>query len=200
MADEIQNPPDLELVELARKGDMAAYEILVGRYQTRVYALAYNIVHNEADARDVAQDAFVKAWKSLSNFQSRSAFYTWIYRITTNLGIDLIRKRRNQPAVPEEVLGFDPEEAAGSVIEPVDHTHPSDGMSRRELRRQIDLALEKLTPEHRTVIVLREFDCLDYQEIADVLECSVGTVMSRLFYARRNLKKYLKEVMSHEKA
>lgn len=187
-------PDDRMLVERCQRGELAAYETLVGRYRQRVYSLAFSMLRNEQDATDLSQEAFIKAWRAIRGFKKNSSFYTWIYRITTNLGIDFVRKRDRRPTVPFEET-IDPDADASVEIAPSNQPLPTDELRRKELREQIDAALMELSPEHRVIVQLREFDGLEYAEIAKAVGCQIGTVMSRLHYARKHLQKLLKEVI-----
>ena len=187
-------PADREIVAHCQKGDLRAYEMLVNRYRHKVYGLAYSMLRNEQDAVDVAQEAFVRAWNGLRRFKSNASFYTWIYRITTNLCIDHVRRRDRQPTSPFEET-IDPDTDASVAEPPSSHPSPRDEAQRTELRDQIDRALAELSPDHRAVIHLREFEGLDYAEIARAMNCSIGTVMSRLHYARKHLQKLLRDVI-----
>jgi len=185
---------ELALVARAQAGDAQAFNELVTRYRTRAYAMIYNMVRNEQDAWDLAQDGFLKAWKSIGRFRGQSSFFTWLYRILMNVTIDWVRKRQIEGGTE-----FDDSQALQQV-EPGAHTaprgelQPAARLSDKEIRERIDASIERLSPEHRTVIVLREIEGLEYQEIADVMDCSIGTVMSRLFYARKKLQNMLKDV------
>jgi RNA polymerase sigma-70 factor (ECF subfamily) len=186
-------PDDISLVKRCQGGDLAAYELLVGRYRQRVFNVVYGIVHNVEDANDLCQETFVKAWRSLGRFKGESAFYTWLYRIATNLGIDHLRRRAKQESVSfdDAIKSEDdaePEMMASKIALPSKETE------RTELRAAIEAAIAQLSPEHRAVIMLKEFEGLAYKEIAKVVGCSLGTVMSRLFYARQHLQKLLKDV------
>lgn len=187
-------PADRPLVERCQRGDLDAYRILVNRYRQRVYGLAYSMLRNEQDATDLSQETFVKAWQAIRGFKKNATFYTWLYRITTNLCIDFVRKRDRRPTVPFEE-GIDPDANADVEIPPSNQSVPTDDLQRKELREQIDAALGELSPEHRAVVRLREYEGLEYAEIAKALGCSIGTVMSRLHYARKNLQKLLKDVI-----
>jgi RNA polymerase sigma-70 factor (ECF subfamily) len=182
-----------ELIARCQRGDLSAYEPLVNKYRDRVYAQAYNLTRNADDATDLCQETFVKAWKSLKNFRGQSSFYTWLYRIATNLGIDLIRSKEKNPTTQfDDAL----EKEETTENQPYAHQRlPSDDVMRKELGQCIDAAIAKLSPEHREVVVLREFEGLDYKEIAQSVGCSIGTVMSRLHYARANLQKMLKQYL-----
>jgi RNA polymerase sigma-70 factor (ECF subfamily) len=187
-------PEDRALVERCQAGDLEAFEALVGRYRQRVYSLAYSMVRNEQDATDLCQETFVKAWQAIRGFKKNASFYTWLYRITTNLCIDLVRKRDRRPNVALED-GVEPQLHANVEVAPSNRPSPTEELRRKELREQIDAALAELSPEHRAVIQLREFEGLEYAEIAKAVGCQIGTVMSRLHYARKHLQKLLKELI-----
>jgi len=187
-------PDDRVLVERCQAGQLDAYEALVGRYRQRVYSLAYGMLRNEQDAVDLSQETFVKAWQAIRGFKKNASFYTWLYRITTNLCIDFVRKRDRRPTVPYEEA-IDPDADVDVEIAPSNQPLPTDEAQRKELREQIDAALQELSPEHRVVVQLREYEGLDYAEIAKAVGCQVGTVMSRLHYARKHLQKLLKDVI-----
>ena len=189
---------DLELVELAKVGDQLAFRYLVERYQKRVFAVAFGVVKNEEDARDITQDAFVKVHRYLGRFHGSSSFYTWLYRIVVNLCIDHVRKASRVGTVDyddstDHHNGADT--SAGRFLG-VPAPSPSDELRRRELGSELIRALDGLSDKHRQVIVLREIEGLSYKDMADVLGVSVGTVMSRLHHARHNmqasLRRYLK--------
>jgi RNA polymerase sigma-70 factor, ECF subfamily len=185
---------DHELVGRCQRGELEAYEVLVGRYRNKVYGLAFSMLRNEQDATDLCQEAFVRGWQAIGKFRGGASFYTWIYRITTNLAIDFVRRRDRRPTTPFEET-IDPDTDASVQEPPSTNPSPVDEAQRRELREQIDAALCELSPEHRAVVQLREFDGLDYAAIAKVTGCTIGTVMSRLHYARKHLQKLLKEVL-----
>jgi RNA polymerase sigma-70 factor (ECF subfamily) len=180
---------EAELVKLAQKGNMAAFEELVARHRDKIYARAYSMMRNEDEALDLSQDAWVKGWQRLAQFQGESSFVTWMTRIVINLCLDQLRKQKRQRAESIEAM----EEEAGGVERqmPVITTNPTAGLERMELRARIDRALVQLSNEHRTVLVLHEFEELEYKEIAKRMKCSIGTVMSRLFYARRRMASLL---------
>ena len=184
---------DPELVIRCQQGDTQAFDALVTKYRTRVHALIYNMVHNEQDAWDLAQDSFVKAWKSIDRFRGQASFYTWIYRIATNVTIDWVRKRKAQGGVEfDDALNVQAE--PGSPTAPRPEAAPADKIAHAEIRGRIDAAIGKLSPEHRAVILMREIDGLSYEEIAESMDSSLGTVMSRLFYARKKLQSMLKDL------
>lgn len=183
---------DVDLVQAAQKGDLAAFEELVARHRDKIYARAYSMMRNEDEALDLSQDAWVKGWQRLTQFQGESSFVTWMTRIVINLCLDQIRKQKRQRL--ESIDAMD--EDAGGVERqmPVVEINPTEGLERGELRGRIDGALAKLSPEHRTALVLHEFEELEYKEIAKRMGCSIGTVMSRLFYARRRMASLLAAV------
>jgi RNA polymerase sigma-70 factor (ECF subfamily) len=186
---------ELDLVKRCQEGDSEAFDQLVTRYRTRVFGMIYNMVHNEQDAWDLAQDSFVKAWKSIKRFRGQSSFYTWIYRIVMNVTIDWVRKKQVKGTGAEfddsiQLKEVDP----ASKTMPKADALPYERMQQGEIRTQIDKAIAQLSPEHRAVILMKEIEDMQYHEIAEALECSIGTVMSRLFYARKKLQSLLKDV------
>jgi RNA polymerase sigma-70 factor (ECF subfamily) len=186
---------ELDLVKRCQAGETEAFDELVTRYRTRIFAMIYNMVHNEQDAWDLAQDSFVKAWKSIGRFRGRSSFYTWIYRIVMNVTIDWLRKKQVKGAGVEfddaiQLKEVNPATKTLPKAEPL----PYERMERTEIRRKIDNAIAQLSPEHRAVILMKETEGMQYHEIAEALGCSIGTVMSRLFYARKKLQNLLKDV------
>jgi RNA polymerase sigma-70 factor (ECF subfamily) len=186
---DIPNAVDKDLVLAAQKGSMKAYEELVHRHRDKIYARAFSILRNEDEAMDLSQEAWVKGWQRLKQFQHNSSFTTWMTRICINLCLDYLRKRQRQQTDSLDQM----EEETGGVERrlPVEEFNPTETMEREELRVEIDAAMVKLSHEHRTVLVLHEFERLVYTEIAKAMHCSIGTVMSRLFYARRRLAKIL---------
>lgn len=178
---------DKALVERSRNGDRNAFRLLVERYQKRIYAVTRGMVRNDEDAFELTQEAFVKAFVNLPGYQGNSSFYTWIYRIAVNLTIDFRRKEwRVQKDEYDDKIGG--ESVAGAM--PVGSS-PHRRFQQKEIVRRLDQALGELNEDQRTVVVLREVEGLSYQEIAEVLGCSQGTVMSRLFYARKKLQEQL---------
>jgi|ERR1700692_744384 len=179
-----QQSEDLELIHRSQAGDTGAFGELVTRYRTKIFNMIYGIVGNENDAWDLAQEGFLKAWRSIHRFQGRSSFYTWLYRITINVTIDSLRRRCHRREVELD-------DAIPSLL-------PGPGVSyeRAEIREQVYAALAQLSPEDRTVIVLKEIEDLQCQEIADMLNVSIGTVLSRLFYGRRKLQSILRPILN----
>ena len=187
--------PELDLVKRCQAGQTEAFDELVTRYRTRIFAMIYNMVHNEQDAWDLAQDSFVKAWKSINRFRGRSSFYTWVYRIVMNVTIDWLRKKQVKGAGVEfdDAIQLREVNPASKTLPKADPL-PYERMERTEVRGRIDNAIAQLSPEHRAVILMKETEGMQYHEIAETLGCSIGTVMSRLFYARKKLQNLLKDV------
>ena len=183
---------DLELVKRCQGGDAKSFELLVTRYRGKVYGMCYHLVQNEQDAWDLAQETFIKAWKALPAFKGESAFYTWIYRIAHNAAYDWLRKKRIQSDGE-----FDDEIqrniAAGAEAVPRGDLQPDEAMRNAELGTRIKAAIALLPNDQRLAVVLREVEGLSYEEIAKIMDCQVGTVMSRLFYARKKLQELLKD-------
>jgi RNA polymerase sigma-70 factor, ECF subfamily len=185
---------EAELVRRCQAGDSSAFNDLVTRYRNKVFIMVYGMVQNEQDAWDLAQEGFLKAWRSIYRFKGQSSFYTWLYRIMTNVTIDSLRRK----GIHGETE-FD-DRIAPANVEPGSRTTPSavppphNKLEQREIRQRIDEAIGKLSPEHRAVIVMKEIQDLQYSEIAEILNCSLGTVMSRLFYARKKLQILLRDV------
>jgi RNA polymerase sigma-70 factor, ECF subfamily len=186
---------ELDLVKRCQAGETEAFDELVTRYRTRIFAMIYNMVHNEQDAWDLAQDSFVKAWKSIKRFRGKSSFYTWIYRIVMNVTIDWLRKKQVKGAGVEfdDAIQLREVNPASKTLPKADPL-PYERMERTEVRARIDNAIAQLSPEHRAVILMKETEGMQYHEIAEALGCSIGTVMSRLFYARKKLQNLLKDV------
>src|SRR5580693_10148273 len=172
--DAAEGPDDLELVARSQAGDTSAFNELVIRYRNRTYAMIYNMVRNEQDAWDLAQDGFLKAWKSIGKFRGQSSFYTWLYRIVMNVTIDSLRRKQIEGGTEfDDQIGLQ-HIAPGAATAPKSEMEPAARISDKEVRQRIDEAIAKLSPEHRTVIVMREIDGLEYSEIAEQVNCSIG--------------------------
>ena len=177
------------LVARARSRDRQAYQTLVERYQGRLMAAAIDIVHSRADAEDIVQNAFVKAYMSLASFEGKSSFFTWLYRIVHNLAIDERRRRARQGGEAVDIESLLGNELANRIA--VDG--PFDRVLQQQQAQAISKVLAMISDDHRSVILLREVDGLSYDEISQALNISRGTVMSRLHYARKKLQQLLKE-------
>ena len=182
---------ELELVQRAKKCDREAFGALVERYQRRVLGVALAVVHNLDDATELAQETFIRAFENLSRFEERSSLSTWLYRIAANLSIDY-RRRDARHVV---LRGEDAETEINKI--PSLRGDAFGQSVRTELNHRIREALLELTPEHRTVILLREVEGLSYDEIADIMRIPKGTVMSRLHYARGRLRGRLKDLLAN---
>lgn len=187
---------DEPLVKAAQRGDMEAYEQLVAKHRDKIYARAYSMMRNEEDAIDLSQEAWVKGWQRLVQFQGDSSFATWMTRIVINLCLDQLRKHKRHRTESIELM----DEESGGVERqmPVVTVNPTERLERAELRQRIDKALSQLSETHRIALVLCEFEELEYKEIALAMNCSIGTVMSRLFYARRKLAALLADLKKTE--
>ena len=186
-----EEPTDEELVRRSKLGNTRAFDELVTRHRRRIFALVYQMLGSADEAMDVAQEVFIRAWQSLEGFDGRHAFSTWLHRIATNRAIDIcrMRARRPQGEWSETPDGID----VASRTTPSTPERPGDSIDRAEVQRRIDAALATLSPDHRAVLVLREIEDLSYEEIAERVGCSHGTVMSRLFHARRKMQLELRD-------
>lgn len=185
---------DLEWVRRIQGGDLRAFEELVRAYQDRVYRLAYSLMRNRDDAQDVAQEAFLRVHGSIKRFEGKSAFSTWIYRIVVNLCHDSRRrKNRRQGEFSIDQVSAEREESGEAPMELADEAgiDPGRQATEAELEHLVMAAIEELSDPHRTTILLREVENLSYEEIAEATEVSIGTVMSRLHYARKKLQETL---------
>jgi len=187
---------DESLVKASQRGDMRAFEELVARHRDKIYARAYSMMRNEEEAVDLSQEAWVKAWQRLKQFQGESSFSTWMTRIVINLCLDQLRRQKRHRA--ESIEAMDEESGGVERQMPVVTVNPTERLERGELRKRIDEALSQLTYAHRTVLVLHEFEEMEYKEIAKTMGCSIGTVMSRLFYARRKMAAILADLKKPE--
>jgi RNA polymerase sigma-70 factor (ECF subfamily) len=182
---------DLEVVRRIQGGDVAAYDILVRKYRERVLGIIYNMTSNREDAADLAQDAFIKAFQSIQRFQGQASFFTWLYRIAVNSALSHLRKNRLRSFFSLEAI----REEDPMSREVIDALTDKTGVNRdafvRELQEKLNDAMQKLSINHRTVVTLFEIDGLSHQEIAEVVGCSVGTVRSRLHYAKQLLQSEL---------
>ena len=176
-----------ELVRAAAGGDTEAFARLVRTYENKIYSLAFRMCGSADDASDIAQEAFLAAWRGLPSFRGDSGFATWLYRLTSNAAIDYLRrqkKQRGDMSLDDEELGLDAVDTAPG---------PQDAAERTEVRSVVAAGLQELSEGHRQVLVLREIQGLSYEEIADVLEVDLGTVKSRISRARSALRKILLE-------
>jgi RNA polymerase sigma-70 factor (ECF subfamily) len=190
---------DALLVERCKAGDQKAFRLLVEAYQRRVYTIAYGVLRNHDDAMDATQDAFVKVHRYLPDFKGDSSFYTWLYRIVVNLCIDKKRKAARAAEVDyDDALSHHTDAADGPTLASINIDSPSKALARKELREHMNEALSKLSDAHREILVLREVEGLSYEELSDVLDVAKGTVMSRLFHARKNFQSHLSRYLGQK--
>ncbi len=185
-------PQEVDLVNQARKGDLIAYDELVKRYQQRIYATIYHMTANHEDANDLAQDSFIKAFQALKSFKGGSSFYTWLYRIAVNKTINFLKQRKHKQHFSLNDLDFQAENNPDLVALISDKT-PLREVGLTELQKKLNEALLKLSEPHRMVVVLHDVQGQSHEEIAEIMDCNIGTVRSRLFYARQQLQGYLTE-------
>lgn len=186
-----------KLVRQAQKGDTAAFEQLVTMYQDRIYGLGYHLTGNYADAQDVAQEAFIRAYTALKGFRLEADFGTWLHRISVNVWINIKRKRRPSVSLDAPLNLHNGGEVQRELAATAET--PDEAVARGELRDKVRGAMMELTDEHRAVLVLREIQGYAYDEIAEILECSLGTVKSRISRARRALREKLAETPAQKR-
>jgi RNA polymerase sigma-70 factor (ECF subfamily) len=192
---------DENLVKLAQNGDRDAFQMLMQRHQRRIFNLCYGMLRNKDDAADLVQEAFIKAYKNIDRFKGNSKFYTWLYRIAKNACIDFIRKQKRRKTVDfdDSIRREEPVDGDETLLPSPLGINPAKVAGRKELLEQIEAALDTLSDNHREILILREIDGLAYQEIADTLEISIGTVMSRLYHARKYMQNELSEYIGDKK-
>jgi RNA polymerase sigma-70 factor (ECF subfamily) len=190
-AQESSASSDAVVVQRVQNGDVAAFDILVRKYRERLYGIIYNLTSNREDAADLTQDAFIKAFSSINRFKGKSAFFTWLYRIGVNTALSHLKRNRYRRFFSLEHI--QDEGSNAQVLETLAAKHKSEkGALLSELQEKLNEAMQKLSPKHRTVVVLFEIEGLSHQEIAEIAGCSVGTVRSRLHYAKQQLQADLK--------
>jgi RNA polymerase sigma-70 factor (ECF subfamily) len=186
---------DLELVKRAQRGERGAFDLLVLRYQHKVVKLVARLLRDQTEAEDVAQEAFVKAYRALGSFRGDSAFYTWLYRIAINtVKNHLVAQGRRPPSDDVEAEVAEQMDMGGRLRE---HATPERELLTDEIARTVQAALDDLPDDLRTAIVLREIEGMSYEEIADAMECPIGTVRSRIFRAREAIDKRLRPLLTH---
>ena len=182
-----------DLVALAKKGDQDAFSQLVEANQNKIYSLALRMTGSPEDGADLAQEAFLRAWRSLPSFQEESSFSTWLYKLTSNLCIDFLRKEKRRKAVAITVSLDDDQDESPPVEVPDHRFTPEAEVERRELRSAMSRALKTMSEDHRQILILREVEGLSYTEIAQLLDVEEGTVKSRLARARISLRNILQK-------
>jgi RNA polymerase sigma-70 factor (ECF subfamily) len=189
---------DRALLVAAQAGDMAAFRTLVERYQRRAFNVAFALVRDEQDAREIVQESFLRAYRNLSKFKGDSAFFTWLYRIVTNLSIDLVRRPGRRAIELDSDRINEAEDVEVPLTGTVKDSDPAEVLRRGEMATRLQAAFDALPGYHRAVIVLRELEGLSYEEMAQALGVSKGTIMSRLFHARLKLQKALADLYEEQ--
>jgi RNA polymerase sigma-70 factor (ECF subfamily) len=188
-------PVDEEvLVQRVRRGDLPAYDELVRRYQERIYATIYHMTANHEDANDLAQESFIKAFHALRSFKGGSSFYTWLYRIAVNKTINFLKQRKNRMHMSLNDLDFNAEHNP-DLVALISEQTPRREINLTELQEKLNEAMLKLSEPHRVVMVLHDVQGMSHDEIAKVMECNIGTVRSRLFYARQQMQALLSDYL-----
>ncbi len=185
---------DLELVQQAQREDVGAYDELVRRYQERIYATVYHMTSNHEDANDLVQETFIKAYRALKTFKGDSSFYTWVYRIAVNKTINFLKQRKNRVHMSLNDVEFNAENDPDLVALVSDKT-PRRDLNLVELQDKLNAGMLKLSEHHRMVVTLHDIQGLSHEEIATIMDCNIGTVRSRLFYARQQLQAYLSDYL-----
>jgi len=193
MNDRLQNNfEERELVDSLKKGDDSALETIIDMYNRKVYSLAYNFLGNHQDAEDIVQMVFIKVFQKIKGFKGKSSFSTWLHRITINCCKDFLKAKYRSHTYYLEDLNPDDKKNVDNLT-PSNQPLPSDYLQDKELNEIINSALDNLSLEHREIIIMREREGLSYEEISKILDCNLGTVMSRLFNARKKLAEILKK-------
>jgi RNA polymerase sigma-70 factor (ECF subfamily) len=194
---------DLTLVQRVRTGDQRAFKTLVERYQKKVFSVAFGMLKDREEARDVSQEAFVKVYKYLDHFKGDASFYTWLYRITVNICIDVMRRKgtsKGDQVEFDETIQLDTTEANLGALGSKLGTNPQKAALRKELAEKIQAALQEVPEKHRAILLLRELEGMSYEDLARTLDIPKGTVMSRLFHARLKVQKVLSEYLDLDEA
>jgi RNA polymerase sigma-70 factor (ECF subfamily) len=187
-------PDETVLVKRARQGDLSAYDELVRRYQERIYSTVYHMTANHEDANDLAQEAFIKAFHALKSFKGGSSFYTWVYRIAVNKTINFLKQRKNRAQMSLNDLDLNAEHDP-DLVALISEKTPRREINLAELQEKLNIAMQKLSEPHRLVVTLHDVQGMSHEEIAKIMDCNIGTVRSRLFYARQQLQAYLSDYL-----
>ncbi len=182
--------PDLDLVQRSRQGETAAFDQLVEKYTPKLYGLVYHMTSNHEDTNDILQDVFAKAYRSLKRFRGKSAFYTWIYSIATNMTLNFLKKRnrRRTMSLNDVDLAIENDK---DFIEATSKSDPVREANISELQERLNMAMQQLSDDHRAVVTMFDIQGMPHAEISKILGVSEGTIRSRLFYAHRQLQTYL---------
>jgi RNA polymerase sigma factor RpoE len=194
LTEETEEIGDRVLVRRAQKEDMRAYDLLVRRYQERIYATVYHMTSNHEDANDLTQETFIKAFRALKSFKGDSSFYTWIYRIAVNKTINFLKQRKNRVQMSLNDVDFNAENDP-DLVALVSDKNPRRDLNLSELQEKLNDAMQKLSEHHRMVVTLHDVQGLSHEEIGKIMDCNIGTVRSRLFYARQQMQAYLSDYL-----
>ncbi len=181
---------DATLVRQAQSGDLEAFDELIRRYQERIYATVYHMTSSHEDANDLTQESFIKAFRALGSFKGDSSFFTWLYRIAVNKTINFLKQRKNRGAMSLNDLDFNAEHDP-DLVSLISERTPRRDINLAELQEKLNEAMQRLSEVHRLVVTLHDIQGLPHEEIGRIMDCNVGTVRSRLFYARQQLQAYL---------
>jgi RNA polymerase sigma-70 factor (ECF subfamily) len=192
--DSAEAKAEIALVDRARAGDLQAYDELVRRYQERIYGTVYHMTSNHEDANDLVQETFIKAFSALKSFKGGSSFYTWVYRIAVNKTINFLKQRKSRQGMSLNDLDFNAENDP-DLVALVSHKTPRREAGLTELQEKLNEAMGKLSDVHRLVVTLHDVQGVPHEEIAEIMDCNIGTVRSRLFYARQQLQGYLADYL-----
>ncbi|MDP4643560.1 MAG: sigma-70 family RNA polymerase sigma factor [Opitutales bacterium] len=187
-----QRDLDWAVVQKVQSGNVGAFDQLVQKYREQIFSVVYNMTSNREDASDLTQDAFIKAFQAIGRFQGKSSFFTWLYRIAINSTMTFLKKRNRRRFISYE--NINEEVSSSEIFERLTAKNQSEkGALISELQEKLNDALQKLSLKHRTVVILHEIEGLEHAEIAEITKTSVGTVRSRLHYAKHQLQAYLKD-------
>jgi RNA polymerase sigma factor (sigma-70 family) len=193
-AGEAEQVEDRQLVERAQQGELSAYDTLVKRHQERIYATIYHMTANHEDANDLVQETFIKAYQALHGFKGDASFYTWLYRIAVNKTINFLKQRRARAQLSLNDLDLNAEKDP-ELVSLISEKTPRREAGLAELQERLNAALQKLSEPHRLVVTLHDIQGLSHEEIGEIMDCNVGTVRSRLFYARQQLQAWLADYL-----
>tara|TARA_A100001015_G_C14966183_1_gene703035 strand:+ start:151 stop:783 length:633 start_codon:yes stop_codon:yes gene_type:complete len=186
---------DWSVVQRVQAGQVGAYDQLVQKYREQIFGVIYNMTSNREDASDLTQETFIKAFRAIGRFKGKSSFFTWLYRIAMNSTMTFLKKRSRRRYISYE--NIDEEASGAEIVERLTATNRSEkGALISELQEKLNDALQKLSPKHRTVVVLHEIEGLEHAEIAEITGSSVGTIRSRLHYAKLQLQSYLQDYLA----
>jgi len=186
---------ELELVRRARDGDLKSYDELVKRYQERIYSTIYHMTMNHEDSSDLTQESFIKAFQAIHNFKGDSSFFTWVYRISVNKTINFLKQKRKRNHYSLDDIDYNAEHDP-DLVSLISHKTPRRDLNLSELQEKLNAAMQKLSEDHRLVIVLHDIQGLPHEEISRIMDWNVGTVRSRLYYARQQMQALLADYIT----